>query len=45
MGLNRTILFRYSFVMGERRTEKAVRPVLYAVADPDMEGKTGLFIE
>lgn len=31
--------------MGERKVEKAVRPVLYAAADPVLNGKTGLFIE
>lgn len=31
--------------MGERRTEKAVRPVLYALADPEMATSTGVFIE
>lgn len=31
--------------MGERRVEKAVRPVLYALADPAMDGVTGVFIE
>lgn len=31
--------------MGERRVEKAVRPVLYALADPAMDGVTGVFID
>lgn len=42
--LSRWLLVPVSFIMGARRTEKAVRPVLYAVADPTMTGKTGLFI-
>ncbi|GMS81203.1 hypothetical protein PENTCL1PPCAC_3378 [Pristionchus entomophagus] len=43
--LSRWMLKPVSFLMGERKTEKAVRPVLYAVADPSMDGKTGLFID
>ncbi|GMT11757.1 hypothetical protein PFISCL1PPCAC_3054, partial [Pristionchus fissidentatus] len=42
--LSRWMLKPVSFLMGERRTEKAVRPVLYAVADPLMAGRNGLFI-
>ncbi|KJH47000.1 oxidoreductase, short chain dehydrogenase/reductase family protein [Dictyocaulus viviparus] len=33
-----------SFAMGERKVEKAVRPVLYALADPSMEKVNGIFI-
>ncbi|GMR59795.1 hypothetical protein PMAYCL1PPCAC_29990, partial [Pristionchus mayeri] len=43
--LSRWLLRPASFLMGYRRTEKGVRPVLYAVADPVMEGKTGVFID
>ncbi|KAK6026425.1 ricin-type beta-trefoil lectin domain protein [Ostertagia ostertagi] len=35
----------FSFGMGERRVEKAVRPVLFALADPAMEGVNGVFID
>lgn len=31
--------------MGERRVEKAVRPVVYALADPEMAETNGIFIE
>nr|CDJ84282.1 Short-chain dehydrogenase reductase SDR domain containing protein [Haemonchus contortus] len=43
--LSRWLLKIVSFGMGERRTEKAVRPVLYALADPAMEGVNGVFID
>uniref|UniRef100_A0A1I7XPA3 Retinol dehydrogenase 14 n=1 Tax=Heterorhabditis bacteriophora TaxID=37862 RepID=A0A1I7XPA3_HETBA len=43
--LSRWLLRVVSFGMGERRVEKAVRPVLYAVADPSMEGVSGIFID
>ncbi|GMR57200.1 hypothetical protein PMAYCL1PPCAC_27395, partial [Pristionchus mayeri] len=32
------------YLVGEGRVANAVRPVLYAVADPEMEGKNGVFI-
>lgn len=43
--LSRWLLRIVSFGMGERRVEKAVRPVLFALADPAMEGANGTFIE
>ncbi|WKX89384.1 hypothetical protein Q1695_008774 [Nippostrongylus brasiliensis] len=43
--LSRWLLRIVSFGMGERRVEKAVRPVLYALADPAMEGANGVFID
>ncbi|PAV72457.1 hypothetical protein WR25_02644 [Diploscapter pachys] len=43
--LSRWLLMPVSFIMGERKVEKAVRPVLYAAADPVLNGKTGLFID
>ncbi|KAK5974630.1 DeHydrogenases Short chain [Trichostrongylus colubriformis] len=43
--LSRWLLRIVSFGMGERRVEKAVRPVLYALADPAMERVNGVFIE
>ncbi|VDO85991.1 unnamed protein product [Heligmosomoides polygyrus] len=43
--LSRWLLKIVSFGMGERRVEKAVRPVLYALADPAMDGVTGVFID
>lgn len=32
-----------SFLMGQRKTEKATRPVLYALADPETENKSDIF--
>ncbi|CAD6198363.1 unnamed protein product [Caenorhabditis auriculariae] len=43
--LSRWLLKIVSFGMGERRTEKAVRPVLYALADPETAGESGIFID
>lgn len=43
--LSRWILKPIGFLMGQRRPEKAVKPVLYAVADPDAEKLNGVFIE
>ncbi|PAV90845.1 hypothetical protein WR25_04854 [Diploscapter pachys] len=43
--LSRWLLMPVSFIMGERKVEKAVRPVLYAAADPVLNEKTGLFID
>ncbi|CAP21108.2 Protein CBR-DHS-24 [Caenorhabditis briggsae] len=43
--LSRWLLKIVSFGMGERRTEKAVRPVLYALCDPETVEENGLFIE
>ncbi|EFP04944.1 CRE-DHS-24 protein [Caenorhabditis remanei] len=43
--LSRWLLKIVSFGMGERRTEKAVRPVLYALCDPETVDENGLFIE
>ncbi|PIO59624.1 hypothetical protein TELCIR_18909 [Teladorsagia circumcincta] len=43
--LSRWLLKIVSFGMGERRVEKAVRPVLFALADPAMEGVNGVFID
>ncbi|KAJ1349370.1 Riboflavin biosynthesis protein RibBA [Parelaphostrongylus tenuis] len=43
--LSRWLLKIVSFAMGERRVEKAVRPVLYALADPSMEKVNGVFID
>lgn len=31
--------------MGQRRVEKAVRPVLFALADKEMASANGVFIE
>jgi len=42
--LSRWALKLVGFLMGERRPEKAVRPIMYAVADPEMNGKTKVFI-
>ncbi|CAJ0586222.1 unnamed protein product, partial [Mesorhabditis spiculigera] len=42
--LSRWILGFVSFCMGERKVVKAVRPILYALCDQEMEGKTGDFI-
>lgn len=43
--LSRWLLKIVSFGMGERRTEKAVRPVLYALCDPETAEENGVFIE
>ncbi|MFH4976669.1 hypothetical protein AB6A40_003378 [Gnathostoma spinigerum] len=43
--LSRWLLRVVSFAMGERRVEKAVRPVLYALADPAMSSSNGVFID
>ncbi|CAB60405.3 Retinol dehydrogenase 13 [Caenorhabditis elegans] len=43
--LSRWLLKIVSFGMGERRTEKAVRPVLFALCDPDTSDENGLFID
>ncbi|TKR69710.1 hypothetical protein L596_021830 [Steinernema carpocapsae] len=43
--LSRWLLKVVSFMMGERRPEKAVRPVLYALADPEMSKSNGDFID
>uniref|UniRef100_A0AC35EVH5 Uncharacterized protein n=1 Tax=Panagrolaimus sp. PS1159 TaxID=55785 RepID=A0AC35EVH5_9BILA len=43
--LSRWILKPIGFLMGQRRPEKAVKPVLYAVADPDAEKLNGVFID
>ena len=43
--LSRWLVGLVGFVMGERRLEKATRPILYASADPEIEGKTKLFFE
>ncbi|PIC15033.1 hypothetical protein B9Z55_027138 [Caenorhabditis nigoni] len=43
--LSRWLLKIVSFGMGERRTEKAVRPVLYALCDPETVEENGLFID
>ncbi|KAI6189469.1 Oxidoreductase, short chain dehydrogenase/reductase family protein [Aphelenchoides bicaudatus] len=43
--LSRWLLKLVGFFMGERRPEKAVRPIMYAIADPEMNGKTKLFID
>lgn len=43
--LSRWILRPVSFFMGERRVEKAVRPVLYALADKNMADANGVFID
>lgn len=43
--ISRSILKLVGFLMGERRVQKAVRPIMYAVADPEMKGKTKIFIE
>lgn len=43
--LSRWLLKIVSFGMGERRTEKAVRPVLYALCDPETADENGLFID
>ncbi|CAI5453244.1 unnamed protein product [Caenorhabditis angaria] len=43
--LSRWLLKIVSFGMGERRTEKAVRPVLYALCDPETKDENGLFID
>jgi short-subunit dehydrogenase len=45
MFLSRWLLKLVGFFMGERRVEKAVRPVMYAAADPEMNGKTKIFVE
>lgn len=43
--LSRWLLKLVGFFMGERRVEKAVRPVMYAVADPELNGKSKIFVE
>lgn len=43
--LSRWLLKLTGFFMGERRVEKAVRPIMYAIADPEMDDKTKVFIE
>lgn len=43
--LSRWILKFIGFFMGERKLTKAVKPVLYAAADPDAANKNGIFIE
>ena len=43
--LSRWLLKPISFLMGQRRPEKAVKPILYALADPEAEGLNGVFIE
>ena len=43
--LSRWILKPVSFFMGERKADKATKPVLYAIADPEAEGLNGVFIE
>ncbi|CAI4225321.1 unnamed protein product [Auanema sp. JU1783] len=43
--LSRWLLKLVSFGMGERRTEKAVRPILYALCDPEMSSTNGTFID
>ncbi|KHJ88092.1 hypothetical protein OESDEN_12119, partial [Oesophagostomum dentatum] len=43
--LSRWLLKIVSFGMGERRVEKATRPVLFALADPEMEEANGVFID
>lgn len=43
--LSRWILKLTGFLMGERRVEKAVRPIMYATADPEMKGQSKVFIE
>ncbi|GMR57201.1 hypothetical protein PMAYCL1PPCAC_27396, partial [Pristionchus mayeri] len=42
--ISRWLLERVNYLVGEGRVANAVRPVLYAVADPEMEGKNGVFI-
>ncbi|CAI2352958.1 unnamed protein product [Caenorhabditis sp. 36 PRJEB53466] len=43
--LSRWLLKIVSFGMGERRTEKAVRPVLFALCDPATAQDNGIFID
>ncbi|KAK0408065.1 hypothetical protein QR680_003756 [Steinernema hermaphroditum] len=43
--LSRWLLGIVSFMMGVRRPDKAVRPVLYALADPEMATANGAFID
>ncbi|KAI6237948.1 GOLD domain-containing protein [Aphelenchoides besseyi] len=41
--LSRWIVKIVGFVMGERRVEKATRPIMYAAADPEIEGQSKVF--
>uniref|UniRef100_A0A0N4Z8P0 Retinol dehydrogenase 13-like n=1 Tax=Parastrongyloides trichosuri TaxID=131310 RepID=A0A0N4Z8P0_PARTI len=43
--LSRWILGVVSIFMGQRRPEKGVKPILYAIADPDTEKVTGVFYD
>ncbi|KHN86768.1 Retinol dehydrogenase 13 [Toxocara canis] len=43
--LSRWLLNIVGFAMGQRRVEKAVRPVLFALADKEMEFANGVFID
>lgn len=43
--LSRWVLKVVGFFMGERKTIKASRPILYAIADPDAANKNGSFFE
>lgn len=43
--ISRWIMKPVSFMMGERRVEKAIRPVLFALADPATETANGIFIK
>ncbi|KAE9550805.1 hypothetical protein FO519_005977 [Halicephalobus sp. NKZ332] len=43
--LSRWLLKPISFIMGQRRPEKAVKPILYALADPEADGLNGVFID
>ncbi|KAI6185763.1 Oxidoreductase, short chain dehydrogenase/reductase family protein [Aphelenchoides besseyi] len=41
--LSRWIVKVVGFIMGERRVEKATRPIMYAAADPEVEGQSKVF--
>ncbi|CAD5232382.1 unnamed protein product [Bursaphelenchus xylophilus] len=43
--LSRWLVNFTGFIMGRRKVQKAVRPVLYAVADEEVDGKTKIFID
>lgn len=41
--LSRWLMKPVSFLLGQRKTEKATRPVLYALADPETVNANGIF--
>lgn len=43
--LSRWMLKPLSFLMGERRPEKGIRPILYAIGDSNLENQSGLFLD